>query len=65
MFLSDADLKDLTGYQRPAPIKRWLAKNGYRYEVAANGWPRVLKAAVEARLGFYAGKNPEPRINFA
>lgn len=42
MFLTDAELKELTGYQRPKQIMRWLSQHGYRYEVAADGWPRVL-----------------------
>jgi len=63
MFLTDEDLTELTGYQRPAPIRKWLDKHGYRYEIARNGWPRVLKIAVEARLGVM-NKN-EPRLNLA
>ena len=63
MFLTDDDLVRLTGYLRPAAIRRWLDAHGYKYEIARNGWPRVLKCAVEARLG--AVSNREPRLNLA
>ena len=61
MFLTDAELIALTGYQRPAFVIRWLSQYGYRFEIAANGWPRVLRAVVEARLGNL--QRHEPRLN--
>lgn len=63
MFLTEDDLKDLTGYQRPKQIMRWLSENGYKFAVAGDGWPRVLKESVYARLSH--SFKPEPRLNLA
>ena len=56
MFLSPADLTDLTGYQIPAYQARWLEKNGFPFELSAFRKPRVLKAYVEQRLGLASAK---------
>jgi hypothetical protein len=61
MFLTDQELKDLTGYERPKAVRKWLDENGYRYDVAQTGWPRVLRDAVCARLGQPSKR--EPRLN--
>lgn len=50
MFLSEDELKELSGYSRPTAIKRWLDDRGYRYEIARDGWPKVLRDMVYARL---------------
>jgi len=50
MFLTDDDLRTLTGRARPSAQLRWLSANGYRHAVAADGRPVVLRAEVEARL---------------
>lgn len=64
MFLTDAELKELTGYRRPSAIRRWLAANGYRFEESSTGWPRVLRSTVCARLGDPSITN-EPRLRLA
>ena len=51
MFLSRTELQEMTGYKRPSSMRRWLGENGYNYEVARDGYPRVLRAAVEMKLG--------------
>lgn len=51
-FLSQKDLKDLTGLQRPSAVVRWLDNQKIRYLLAADGWPRVLRVTVIERLGF-------------
>ena len=61
MFLTEEELKDLTGYQRPKAIMRWLKEHGYRFEVSAYGWPKVLRDAVCARLGIQTPNSP--RLN--
>lgn len=66
MFLTRADLHELTGYQRPAAIRRWLAAHGYLFEVGADGWPRVMTDAIRARLlGPQSIQKPEPRLRLA
>ena len=64
MFLSQDDLKALSGLQRPSAVKRWLDKERIRYLVGADAWPRVLRVVVTERLG---GKvvpppMPEPQL---
>ena len=51
MFLDKSQLKGLTGYARPTSHMRWLASNGYPFEVGSDGYPRVLISLVEKRLG--------------
>ena len=51
MFLTDTDLADLTGYQRPRWQRVWLREHGYPHDVDARGRPRVLRAVVVQRLG--------------
>lgn len=46
MFLTVAQLQELTGYVQPAAQVRWLQKNGLRHFVRADGHPRVPAAAV-------------------
>lgn len=50
LFLSRDELMDLTGRKIRSKVIAWLTENGYKYDVAADGWPKVLHAAVEARL---------------
>ena len=57
MFLKREELIDLTGYVRPRAQTKWLTTNGYKYEIAADGRPRVLKNVVEKKLGFFSMEN--------
>lgn len=59
LFLTDEELRQLTGYQRNADRCCWLKRNGFVFEVAATGRPVVLRSHLEARL---SGK-PEQRAN--
>jgi len=63
MFLTRDELIELTGYHTRPKCLSWLTVNGYRYHVASDGWPRVLRSAVVERLG---GKQeaPEPQLRF-
>ncbi len=47
MRLTDEELRDLSGYQRPSKQIAWLKKQGIRFFVAADGHPRVLRAHLE------------------
>lgn len=50
MFLTPDELRELTGYKQAQAIMRWLDDTGYVYHVGADGWPRVLREVVIARL---------------
>lgn len=49
-FLTRDELIDLSGAKQRGKVILWLRGAGYRFDLAADGWPRVLRAAVEARL---------------
>lgn len=42
MFLTSQQLAELTGYVRPSAQRRWLAQNGIRFWVRADGMNAVL-----------------------
>ena len=50
MFLSADEVRELTGRTRASAQVRWLAGNGLRFVLGADGRPRVLRAEVEGRL---------------
>lgn len=47
MLLTKAQLAELTGYQRPSAIRRWLISEGIKFLLGADGWPRVHEEEVE------------------
>jgi hypothetical protein len=66
MFLTADELAEWTGYKRPSAQMRWLRDNGLPFMVGGDGLPKVLRRAVEARLG--APSLPvvaEPRLRLA
>lgn len=66
MFLTRQDLTDLTGYKRASLVCKWLAENRFRFEVGADGWPRVLVAQLEERqLSGTQRKGRSAEPNFA
>ena len=48
VFLSNTEIRMLTGYSKPAFQRRWLAQNGYSFDVRADGKPVVSQAHYEA-----------------
>lgn len=50
MFLTAAELAELTGYRRPSAQLRWLREHRWRFEVNAVGHPRVARAYFERRM---------------
>lgn len=50
MFLTAADLEELTGYRRPSAQARWLRDHRWRFEKNAAGHPRVARAYFERRM---------------
>jgi len=64
MFLTDAELFDLTGYRRNADRCRWLDKHGWTYERnAITGRPVVSRNFAESKLSGVIIK-VEPKLNF-
>jgi hypothetical protein len=55
-FLDRVELHGLSGRKQRSKVIEWLQGNGYRFDTAADGWPRVLRAAVEQRLMAEPGK---------
>ena len=51
MFLKKEDLIDLTGYKSKKLQTKWLIHRGYKFDIAADGTPKVLVSYVEAMLG--------------
>ncbi len=51
LTLSRAELVELSGRQRPDAIRRWLDAQRIPYLDGADGWPRVLQAIIQARMG--------------
>ena len=49
MFLTADQLRELTGYQKPALQRRWLADNGFSFEVRCDGRPMVSRNYYENR----------------
>ena len=50
LCLTRDELAELSGCKRRGNTVRWLVKSGYKYEIAADGWPRILREAVDVRL---------------
>ena len=65
LFLSRDDLRELSGRHQRRKVTEWLRENGYRFDVAADGWPKVLAAAVEARLMPSARKRKPTEPDFS
>lgn len=65
MFLSRAELIELTGAKRPGAICAWLDREGIRHVVGIDGWPRVLRSVILARLDPSTVASHEPRLRLA
>jgi hypothetical protein len=50
MLLTKAQLAELSGYQRPSAVRRWLISEGIKFLLGADGWPRVHEQEVERFL---------------
>ena len=49
MFLTAKELRELTGYLKPAYQRRWLAANGLSFDVRRDGRPVVSRSYYESR----------------
>lgn len=60
MYLTRAELRELTGYQMTSAIRRWLDRNNWPYAVGGvDGWPRVLRSYHDDRLAGIAAAKPK------
>lgn len=50
MFLTATQRAELTGARQKDGQIKWLTDNGFRFTVAASGWPVVLVAEVEGKM---------------
>ena len=67
LFLSAAELLELTGYRRPHEQCRWLTSRRWKFEQNRAGAPRVARAYLERRMvGQELSEAPGPaaRHNF-
>lgn len=62
MFLTHEELIELTGYKRPDKQREWLRLRAYPFELDARDRPKVLRAAVERRLGARMDTPREPKL---
>lgn len=44
-------LKKLTGAHQKSKMIKWLNKNGYKFEIGIDGWPKVTIGYISKRLG--------------
>lgn len=51
MFLTKDELVAMTKYVMPKKMCEFLAERGYKFDLDRYGYPLVLKAAIEQRLG--------------
>lgn len=64
MFLTPAELEQLTGYKTPAGHAKWLDARGWRFERQRAGGVVISRAYVETMLA--GGTAPRPgQPNFA
>jgi hypothetical protein len=58
VFLTNNELQQLTGYQKPTLQRRWLVDNGYSFDVRRDGKPVVSRCHYESHHGVVVGKRP-------
>lgn len=51
MFLTDEEIRELTGYQRHADQRRWLSDHAWQFEISRIGRPIVGRAYANQRMG--------------
>lgn len=66
MFLSEEDVRALTGYAKPGKQIQWLTRQGFTFRIAADGHPRVATEHVlKVMGGSSAGVRTKTQPNFA
>ncbi len=64
MFLTAIEVQELTGYRKPTLQRRWLAANGYSFDVRGDGRPVVSRSHYESRHAPKGARRPSAP-NFA
>ena len=65
MFLNSDELADMTGYKRAREQATWLARNGYSFDIRADGRPNVLLEQVRERQLKGADSGERPRVDLS
>lgn len=63
LFLTPAEMVELTGRRTSAGQRRWLGANGYRFALNANSRPVVARGHVLARLGASQADSSAPAVS--
>lgn len=61
MFLTISEIVELTGRRYAKHQITWLSTNAWKFEVGADGHPKILRAYAESRMG--APKRTRPRLD--
>ena len=61
MFLTDHELREMTGYVQHAAQIRWLTDNGFRFGIRGDGRPNVLIRHVEEKFSDRPQVGVEPK----
>lgn len=65
IFLTAAEIADLTGFKTPKRQTEWLGNHGWRFEINGNHRPIVARKYAEKMLGCGAIEENAYRPNFA
>ena len=65
MFLTEDELRELTGRERPSAQTRWLTAQRWPFALDSSGRPKVLRSVVETKLGGHATIPREPALRLA
>lgn len=63
MTLTEKQLQEITGYQRPAFQVKWLRKNGWPFALDKDNRPVVLVSVAESYLGGVVSSAPRVRFD--
>jgi hypothetical protein len=62
LCLERDELATLTGRKQPKRMIAWLAERGWKFEVGADGLPKVDREYYRQRLGIHEQKRSRPRL---
>ncbi|MCY1296565.1 hypothetical protein D9M70_459550 [compost metagenome] len=65
IFLTEEELRALSGKQKATAQARWLKSANIPYIVGGDGKPKVLREKVLERLGGAAQTRDEPKLRLA
>jgi hypothetical protein len=60
LTLTEAELRELTGYKRGKEQARWLKNNGFKFRLDKLGKPRVDRGHYNTKMGSTSGARVEP-----